>query len=79
MKCKITNKKMRPIMSFGQMPLANGFIEKKDFKKEFFYKMEIGWSDELSLLQLNDFPSPKKMFNNLSIANMNFEMFLVML
>ena len=63
MKCKITNKKMRPIMSFGQMPLANGFIEKKDFKKEFFYKMEIGWSDELSLLQLNDFPSPKKMFN----------------
>jgi methylation protein EvaC len=50
-------------MSFGKMPLANGFLEKKDFKNEFFYKMEIGWSERLSLLQLNNFPSPKKMFN----------------
>jgi methylation protein EvaC len=25
--------------------------------------MEIGWSENLSLLQLNNFPSPKKMFN----------------
>jgi len=64
MKCKITGKKIRSIMNFGKMPLANGFLKEKDFPKEFFYNMEIGWSDDLSLLQLNDFPSPKKMFNS---------------
>ena len=36
MNCKITNKKITPFMSFGKMPIANGFIEKKDFDNEFF-------------------------------------------
>ena len=39
MKCKITGDKINPFMSFGKMPLANGFIEKDNFKKEFFYEM----------------------------------------
>ena len=30
--CKITQKKLKPFMSFGQMPLANGFLLKKDFQ-----------------------------------------------
>ena len=60
MKCKITNEKMKPFMSFGKMPLANGFLEKKDFDSEFFYEMEVGFSQKTSLFQLNDFPNPKK-------------------
>ena len=36
MKCKISGKKIIPFMSFGKMPMANGFIDKKDFKYEFF-------------------------------------------
>ena len=63
MKCKITGDDISPFMSFGKMPLANGFIEKKNFSKEFFYEMEVGFSKKLSLFQLNDFPNPKKMFN----------------
>jgi methylation protein EvaC len=63
MKCKVTNKKIEPFMSFGKMPIANGFIEKKDFNNEFFYNMEVGFSEDLSLLQLNDHPEPKSMFN----------------
>ena len=31
MKCKITNKVIKPFMSFGKMPIANGFIKKEDF------------------------------------------------
>ena len=64
MKCKITNKKIEPFMSFGDMPIANGFIKKDDFKKEFFFKMEVGFSDELSLFQLNEHPKPESMFND---------------
>ena len=63
MKCKITNKEILPFMSFGKMPIANGFIKKENFKEEFFFEMEVGFSEELSLFQLNDHPSPEKMFN----------------
>jgi methylation protein EvaC len=61
--CKITKKKLKPFMSFGQMPLANGFLSKKDFNKEFFYNLETSFSDEISLFQINDHPKPKQMFN----------------
>ncbi len=63
MKCKITNKTIKPFMSFGKMPIANGFIEKNNFEKEFFFDMEVGFNEEISLFQLNDHPKPEKMFN----------------
>ncbi len=63
MKCKITNKSIKPFMSFGKMPIANGFLDKKDFSNEFFFNMEVGFNEELSLFQLNDHPKPEKMFN----------------
>ena len=63
MNCKILNKKITPFMNFGKMPLANGFLEKKDFKNEFFFNMEVGFSEDISLFQLNDHPKPTQMFN----------------
>ncbi len=63
MKCKITGDKISPFMSFGKMPSANGFLDKKDFDKEFFYEMEVGFSEKISLLQLNEFSNPIKVHN----------------
>ncbi len=63
MNCKITNKPIQPFMSFGKMPIANGFLDKENFSEEFFFNMEVGFNDELSLFQLNDHPKPEKMFN----------------
>ena len=63
MRCKVTNKIIEPFMSFGEMPLANGFLKKEDFSKEFFFNLEVGFSEELSLFQLNEFPNPIKIFN----------------
>ena len=63
MKCKITNKTIKPFISFGKMPLANGFLNKDDFDSEYFFEMEVGFSEDLSLFQLNDHPKPEKMFN----------------
>ena len=34
MKCKITNKELKPFMSFGKMPIANGFLNKENFKEQ---------------------------------------------
>ena len=63
MKCKITNKKIKPFMTFGKMPIANGFLKKINFKKEFFFEMEVGFSEDVSLFQLNEHPKPTTMFN----------------
>ena len=51
-------------MSLGQMPMANGFLRKKDFKKEFFYKLEVGFCKTNYLFQINDHPKSPKIFNN---------------
>ena len=63
MKCKITNKNISPFMSFGKMPIANGFLKAEQFEKEFFFDMEVGFSEDVSLFQLKDHPSPEQMFN----------------
>ena len=72
MKCKITNKKINPFMTFGRMPSANGFLEKKDFKNEFFYKMEVGFSEEVCLFQLNEFSNPKQLFSSIAALAKTF-------
>jgi methylation protein EvaC len=64
MKCKVSGKKIDPFMSFGKMPMANGFIEKKDFKNEFFYNLEVGFCEYNYLFQVNDHPKSQKIFNN---------------
>ena len=61
--CKITKEKIKPFMSFGKMPIANGFLKKNEFKKEFFFNLEVGFSNKLSLFQINDHPKPEQMFN----------------
>ena len=34
-KCRICYKTISPFMTFGKMPIANGFLKKEDFEKEF--------------------------------------------
>ncbi len=63
MKCKFTGKKIKPFMSFGKMPIANGFLKKNNFKKEYFYNLEVGFSKDICLFQIADHPQPKQMFH----------------
>ena len=63
MKCKITSSEMSPFMSFGKMPIANGFLQKENFKNEFFFDLEVGFSEKICLFQLKDHPTPEQMFN----------------
>ncbi len=61
--CKITGNKIKPFMSFGKMPIANGFLNKENFNNEFLFNMEVGFSKKISLFQLNEHPKPSLMFN----------------
>ena len=63
MKCKILNTEINPFMTFGKMPIANGFLTKENFDSEFFFNLDVGFSEKISLFQLNDHPTPEQMFN----------------
>ena len=64
MKCKVSGQQIKPFMSFGKMPMANGFLDKKNFKKEFFYKLDVGFCKKNYLFQVNDHPKSPHIFNN---------------
>ncbi len=63
MRCKFSGEKIKPFMSFGKMPIANGFLSKKNFKKEYFYEMKVGFNKKYSLFQLDTHPDPSSMFH----------------
>jgi len=45
------------------MPIANGFVLRKNFKKEYFFDLEVCFCKNCYLFQLFKQPSPKKMFH----------------
>ena len=63
MNCRISKKKLKVFLDLGKMPIANGFIHKKNFKKEYFFPLKVAFSKHLSLVQIVSNPPPKKMFN----------------
>ena len=62
-KCKICNNPFKPLMSFGKMPIANGFLAKDEFSSEYFFNMEVGFCDSCKGFQLIHQPNPEKMFH----------------
>ena len=64
MKCKFSSDKIKPFMSFGKMPMANAFLSKKNFKSEYFYKLEVGFNKKNYLFQINQHPKSNAIFNN---------------
>ena len=61
-KCKICNNKTRAIISFGKMPIANGFV-KKPSSKEFVFTLKVVFCPVCYMIQLGETVPPKKMFH----------------
>ena len=62
-KCFISGQAIKPFMTFGQMPIANGFLNKDQFNEEYFFEMEVAFSEQSKMFQLVNQPAPKQMFN----------------
>ncbi len=60
--CKVCQNKMKLVIPFGKMPIANGFINKPD-QEEFFYNMEVYFCPSCFMVQLGETVSPEMMFN----------------
>ena len=63
MNCRITKENCKIFLDLGKMPLANGFLKKNQFKKEFFFSLKVAFCKSLNLVQLVSHPKPSKMFN----------------
>ena len=61
--CKVSSDPIISCHNFGKQPLGNGFLNKKEFEKEYFFDMSIGFSKESLLLQLLEQPNKSEMFH----------------
>ena len=39
--CLVCDKSLGPLISFGKMPIANGFLTKEQFSSEYFFNCEL--------------------------------------
>ncbi len=49
-------------MSFGKMPLANGFLASDQFRNEYFFELEVAFCPNCCMVQLTEQPEREKMF-----------------
>jgi 2-polyprenyl-3-methyl-5-hydroxy-6-metoxy-1,4-benzoquinol methylase len=61
--CKISGQPLTKILDFGPQPLGNGFLLPDHFTREYFYPMELGFSETSMMLQLIEQPAPEQMFH----------------
>ncbi len=62
-KCLICDSQVAPFVSFGQMPVANGFLSPPDFANEYFFELRVVFCPNCSMVQLAEQPDREKMFN----------------
>ena len=61
--CLICNSQIEPIISFGEMPIANGFLSPDKFTEEYFFELKVAFCLKCSMLQLAEQPDRSRMFH----------------
>jgi methylation protein EvaC len=61
--CRVCGRKISPFMSFGRMPIANGFLKPDEIEGEYFFELAPAFCDACGMFQLIEQPQPEKMFH----------------
>jgi methylation protein EvaC len=61
--CRICGAPIAPFMSFGQMPIANGFLAPEQFDDEYRFELAPAFCDSCHMVQLVEQPRPDAMFH----------------
>ena len=61
--CLICGNEIDPFISFGQMPIANGFLKREQFKEEAFFELKVAFCEKCQMVQLTEFVEREKMFH----------------
>ena len=62
-KCLICDSPVVPFISFGRMPIANGFLTAAQFADEYFFELRVVFCSTCTMVQLAEQPDREKMFN----------------
>ena len=61
--CQICAYEAEPFISFGRMPIANGFLTPAQFEYEYFFDLIVGYCPKCKMVQLLEFVDRGKMFH----------------
>lgn len=61
--CLICQTQYEPFLSFGNMPIANGFLTPDQFQDEYFFELRVGFCPNCKMVQLVEQPDREMMFH----------------
>jgi methylation protein EvaC len=61
--CRVCGAPISAFMSFGKMPIANGFLAAEEIPDEYFFELAPAFCGQCSMFQLVEQPQPEKMFH----------------
>lgn len=61
--CLISGAPTEDFISFGKMPIANGFLTKEQIADEYFFELKVGYCAESKMAQLTELVDREKMFH----------------
>jgi methylation protein EvaC len=61
--CLICETPIAPFLSFGRMPIANGFLTPDQFADEYFFELAVGHCPRCSMVQLTELVDRERMFH----------------
>lgn len=61
--CLVCAQSIEPFISFGRMPIANGFLTAAQFPEEPFFELKTGFCDRCKMVQLTELVDQKRLFH----------------
>jgi len=61
--CLVCANPVQPFISFGRMPIANGFLTPEQFGGEYFFELKTAFCPKCKMVQLAELVDEKKMFH----------------
>ena len=62
-KCRACDTPINSFMSFGRMPIANGFLAVEEIPNEYFFELAPAFCSACGMFQIVEQPEPEKMFH----------------
>jgi methylation protein EvaC len=62
--CLVCGAAIEPFMSFGKMPIANGFLTPNQFAQEYFFELKVGFCPKCTMVQLTEQVDRERMFHD---------------
>ena len=62
-KCRVCGAPIQAFMTFGRMPIANGFLKQNEVAHEYFFELAPAFCGACKMFQIVEQPDPDKMFH----------------